>query len=168
MERPFFKGKKGLEFNKYKKNMLNENHIVTELPDKSFLDGLEKTGDQDGVVMASYPRSGNTLLRGYIEKIMGIVTGSDTDTSHSLNKALYTAGLVGEGLVDKRVWVIKTHYPERFGGTKFGAERCILLVRNPLDAMLSLFNLLATLSHDLSVAEDTYEKYSNGWDLYMK
>ena len=118
--------------------------------------------------MASYPRSGNTLLRGYIEKIMGIVTGSDTDTSHSLNKALYTAGLVGEGLVDKRVWVIKTHYPERYGGTKFGAERCILLVRNPLDCMLSLFNLLATSTHDLSVAEDTYVKYSNGWDQYIK
>ena len=168
MDRPFFNDKRGWEFARYKEHMLNKNHIVDELPEKSFFDGLEKMGDQDGVIMASYPRSGNTLLRGYIEKIMGVVTGSDTDTSHSLNRALYTAGLVGEGLVDKRVWVIKTHYPERYGGTKFGAERCIMLVRNPLDCMLSLFNLLATATHDLSVADDTYIKYSNGWDQYMK
>ena len=132
------------------------------------MDGLDKSGEQDGVVMASYPRSGNTLLRGYIEKIMGLVTGSDTDTSHLLNRALLNAGLAGEGLCDKRVWVIKTHFPERYGGTKFGAERTILLVRNPLDCMLSLFNLIGTKTHDLSVSDDTYVKFSNAWDGYIK
>ena len=90
---------------------------MEELPELRFLDGLEKEDLQDGVVMSSYPRSGNTLLRSYLEKITGLVTGSDTDISHGLNKALLNAGLQGEGLVDKRVWVIKTHYPERYGGT---------------------------------------------------
>ena len=116
IERPLAE-KKGLDFNKFKAHLLNTNHIVEELPELRFLDGLEKEDLQDGVVMSSYPRSGNTLLRSYLEKITGLVTGSDTDISHGLNKALLNAGLQGEGLVDKRVWVIKTHYPERYGGT---------------------------------------------------
>ena len=118
--------------------------------------------------MSSYARSGNTLLRSYLEKITGLATGSDTDISQSLNKALLTAGLQGEGLVDKRVWIIKTHYPERLGGTEFGAERSILLVRNPLDAIVSLFNLSTTYSHTLSVTEDTYTRFSNIWKNYVE
>lgn len=118
--------------------------------------------------MSSYPRSGNTLLRSYLEKITGLVTGSDTDISHGLNKALLNAGLQGEGLVDKRVWIIKTHYPERFGGTKFGAERSILLVRNPLDAIVSVFNLFTTRSHTLSVKDDTFTRFSNVWKSYVE
>lgn len=120
------------------------------------------------MIISSYPRSGNTLLRGYLEKVTGLVTGSDTDTSHLLNKALLTAGLKGEGLVDKRVWVIKTHYPERFGGTKFGAERAILLVRNPLDCITSLWNMLGTMTHDLSLTDDSYERFSNLWLDFTK
>ena len=118
--------------------------------------------------MSSYPRCGNTLLRSYLEKITGLITGSDTDISHDLNLALMTAGLQGEGLVDKRVWVIKTHYPERYGGTKFGAERSILLTRNPLDAIVSVFNLFSTGSHDLSISEDAYLRFSNCWADYAE
>ena len=101
--------------------------------------------------MASYPRSGNTLLRGYLERIMGLVTGSDCDITKKLNLELMDMGLAGEGLVDKRVWVVKTHYPERYGKTKFGAERAILLVRNPLDCITSLFHMVCSGSHDLSI-----------------
>jgi hypothetical protein len=68
-------------------------------------------------------------------------------------------GLAGEGLVDKRVWVVKPHYPERYGKTKFYAERAILLVRNPLDAMTSLFNMICTGSHNKSISQDDYKKY---------
>jgi len=63
--------------------------------------------------MTSYPRSGNTLLRAYLERIMGLVTGSDVDIKRKLNSALLELGMVGEGLVDERVWIVKTHYPER-------------------------------------------------------
>ena len=52
--------------------------------------------------MTSYPRSGNTLLRAYLEKIMGLVTGSDCDITKKLNLALMDLGLAGEGWVDKR------------------------------------------------------------------
>ena len=35
--------------------------------------------------MTSYPRSGNTLLRAYLEKILGLASGSDSDISKKLN-----------------------------------------------------------------------------------
>ena len=104
--------------------------------------------------MASYPRSGNTLLRAYLEKIMGLTSGSDCDILKKLNKDLMLMGLAGEGLVDKRVWIVKTHYPERYGKTKFYAERVLLLLRSPLDSMVSLFNMVCTGSHNRSI-EDT-------------
>ena len=44
--------------------------------------------DQDAVVLTSYPRSGNTQLRGYIERITGLVTGSDCDITKKLNVAM--------------------------------------------------------------------------------
>lgn len=77
-------------------------------------------------------------------------------------------GLAGEGLVDKRVWTIKTHYPERYGKTKFGAERAILLVRSPLDCITSLYNMVCSGSHDLSVADDTYTKFPSHWGEFVQ
>ena len=35
---------------------------------------------------ASDPRSGNTLIRSYLERITGIITGSDHNTEMKLNK----------------------------------------------------------------------------------
>lgn len=90
---------------------------------------------------------------------MGICTGSDCNIDLKLNVALKDMGLAGEGLVDKRVWVIKSHYPERFGATKYGAERAILLIRSPLDCITSLFNMVVSGSHDLSCADDTYTNH---------
>ena len=77
-------------------------------------------------------------------------------------------GLAGEGLVDKRVWAIKTHYPERYGKTKFGAERAVLLVRSPLDCITSLYNMVCSGSHDLWVADDTYTKFPAHWNEFVQ
>lgn len=120
------------------------------------------------MVMASFPRSGNTLLRGYLERIMGLVTGSDANVKCVLNQELLDLGLQGEGLVDKRVWVIKTHFPERFGKTRFGAERVILLVRNPLDCMTSLFHMVVTNTHDLSIQEEDFLKFPFEFSQYIE
>jgi hypothetical protein len=133
---------------------------VGTLPKLSYLDSVEVSpDDQETIILASYPRSGNTLLRAYVEKIMGFVTGSDCDIEKKLNKELMLQGLHGEGLVDKRVLVVKTHYPERYGKTKFYAERCILEVRNPLDAITSLFNMVCTGSHNKSLHGGDYAKF---------
>ena len=54
-------------------------------------------------MLASYPRSGSTLLRAYLEKILGLVTGSDSNLEHKLSQFLKESGLAGEGIVDGRV-----------------------------------------------------------------
>lgn len=99
---------------------------------------------------------------------MGLVTGSDCDIEKKLNKELMHMGLNGEGLVDKRVWVVKTHYPERYGKTKFYAERCVLCVRNPLDCITSLFNMVCTGSHNKSIHEADYQKYIDQWTEFIE
>jgi len=52
------------------------------------------------IALASYPRSGNTMLRAYLEKIMGLATGSDGDIDKKLVKQLMENGFVAEGLAD--------------------------------------------------------------------
>ena len=99
---------------------------------------------------------------------MGLVTGSDCDIEKKLNKELLSMGLFGEGLVDKRVWVVKTHYPERYGKSKFYAERCIMEVRNPLDAITSLFNMVCTGSHNKSVHNEDYAKFIEQWTEFIE
>ena len=118
--------------------------------------------------MVSFPRSGNTLLRAYLEKIMGLTSGSDCDITKKLNKDLMMMGLAGEGLVDKRVMIVKTHYPERYGKTKFYAERAILLVRNPVDSITSLFNMVCTGSHNRSIHDEDYFKFSSLWSEFIQ
>lgn len=138
-------------------------------PILKFLDlAGEESDDQDTVIMASFPRSGNTLLRAYLEKIMGLTTGSDCDIEKKLNKDLMLMGLAGEGLVDKRVQVVKTHYPERYGKTKFYAERTILLVRNPLDSITSLFNMVCTGSHNRSISDNDYKSFIRQWGEFIE
>lgn len=141
---------------------------VEKLPELNFLDGKATNDDgQDCIVMTSFPRSGNTLLRSTLEQIMGLVTGSDCDISKKLNVTLMEMGLAGEGLVDKRVWITKTHYPERYGKSKFGAERAILLVRNPLDSLASLFNMVCSGTHDLSIEDEDFVKFKDHWHEFM-
>lgn len=118
--------------------------------------------------MASYPRSGNTMLRAYLDKILGLCSGSDMDETLGLNKRLMDSGLAGEGLVDERVLVVKTHYPERSGITMHYADRAILLVRNPLDCITSLFHMVATGSHKLSISDDDWDRLSNLYSEFMQ
>jgi hypothetical protein len=77
-------------------------------------------------------------------------------------------GLNGEGLVDKRVWIVKTHYPERYGKSKFYAERSILAVRNPLDSITSLFNMVCTGSHNKSIDIGDYKKFLSSWTEFIE
>lgn len=154
---------------------LKSNLLSTEVPENiskpqfHFLDiENNEAEDQDTVIMASFPRSGNTLLRAYLEKIMGLTSGSDCDITKKLNKDLMLMGLAGEGLVDKRVWVVKTHYPERYGKTKFYAERVILLIRNPLDCITSLFNMVCTGSHNRSIHDNDYSKFKSLWAEFIE
>lgn len=51
-------------------------------------------------------------------------------------------------MVDHRVQVVKTHYPERTGFRSFEGDKAVLLVRNPFDAVDSYFNMALTNTHD--------------------
>lgn len=144
-----------------------------EMPKVKFVD--KKNEDQifqDHIALASFPRSGNTLLRAYLEKIMGLATGSDGDISRRLIKELMDKGLVGEGLAGHRVQVVKTHFPERYGPNRFNADRAILLTRNPLDCLTSFFNMLTTATHDLSIDDKEFdiagEEFAQKWDMYVR
>ena len=77
-------------------------------------------------------------------------------------------GLLGEGLVDKRVWVVKTHYPERYGKSKFYAEKAILVFRNPMDAIVSLFNMVATGSHTKSIHNLDFINFAKIWTEFIE
>lgn len=116
---------------------------------------------QGATVLASYPRSGNTLLRTLLERTTGIVTGSDTRPDRTLSKALSVLhSLVGEGIVTQsKTPIIKTHFPERRGFMMYNASRIILLVRNPYDVIDSYWNMCCTNTHTESVSDKVYERY---------
>ena len=169
VERPLFEAGSNYDFTQFKTSLMSQ-PTTPNLPSLHFFDGKSDKDDyeHDSVILTSYPRSGNTLLRAYLEKVMGLVSGSDCDITKKLNVALMNMGLAGEGLVDKRVWVIKTHYPERYGKTKFGAERCILLVRSPLDCITSLFNMVCSGSHDCSISDEDFQRFNALWTEFIE
>jgi hypothetical protein len=165
-ERPLYTAGPNWNFTEYREEMLAQKP-EEKLPDLHFFKGEEQKDRKDMIVMTSYPRSGNTLLRATLERIMGIVTGSDCDITKKLNVELMTLGLAGEGLADRRVWVIKTHFPERFGKARFHSERAILLVRSPLDCMTSLFHMIASGTHDCSISDEDFIKFKDLWTEWV-
>jgi hypothetical protein len=56
-------------------------------------------GLSDAISYTSYPRSGNTMLRKYLENITGIATGSDQIMKFTLNVSLQYQGFKGESIV---------------------------------------------------------------------
>ena len=106
-------------------------------------------------VLASYPRSGNSLMRNLYEKITLRVTGSD------MMGGLQKHDLVGEMATGtENVQFVKTHYPERMGHPPFAVDRAVLLVRNPYDALDSYFNLMSTSTHTTSLSPEARKKYA--------
>jgi hypothetical protein len=106
-------------------------------------------------------------MRSTIEKIMGLVTGSDCNIKLKLNLELMERGLDGEGLVDDRVWVIKTHFPERYMSARYGAHRAIMAVRSPMDCITSLFHMIGSGTHDCSIAEEDFAKNLEDWQAWV-
>lgn len=104
-------------------------------------------------VLASYPRSGNSLLRTLYERTTLGVTGSD------MRGGLTKHDLVGEAATESNaVQFVKTHFPERRGTPPFLVNRAVLLVRNPYDAIESYFNLMMTNTHTTSLSDDQRKK----------
>ena len=114
---------------------------------------LSGTGNQC-VSYASYPRSGNTFLRKYLENITGVATGSDQLMKFTMNVSLQYTGFKGEGIVKDRCWINKTHFPYRTPMDKeFDTGVIILAVRNPLDVFVSFFQMIASQTHTQTIKE---------------
>ena len=132
--------------------------------ERSFESLLKQFGDPaflprnefDKVLLCSFPRSGNTLFRSYMEHVTRIITGSDCNRSRKLIRELIDLGMQGEGIVDERVWIVKTHFPERLGGAQIAVHKCLLVVRNPLDCIVSMYNMIATGSHSTGIGASNY------------
>lgn len=118
-------------------------------------------------MLTSYPRSGNTFMRSTLEKVMGLVTGSDCNIKLKLNLELMERGLEGEGLVDERVWVIKTHFPERYMSARYACHRAIMAVRSPMDCITSLFHMIGSSTHDCSIEESDFAKNIEDWEAWV-
>lgn len=131
----------------------NIRHPLTKYTHSQFL----PTGyRQERILLLSYPRCGNSLLRQLIENETGIVTGSDSRSNRTLAASLIRCGFKGEGVVDSSVWVVKSHFPERMGYVKCAGDRVIILVRNPFDSIESYFHLGMTNSHDKSLTDEVF------------
>ncbi|TMW66065.1 hypothetical protein Poli38472_003830 [Pythium oligandrum] len=136
---------------------------------KSEMRWLEP-GEYNGehIAIVSYPRSGNSLMRGLLEKVTGVYTGCDTRPDRTLSQQLQEFGMKGEGIVDDSVWFVKTHFPERVGWKSFNIQKAILVVRNPWDAIDSYFNMTLTNSHNKSLHESQYERFADRWDGMLR
>jgi len=141
---------------------------------KSFLhppssSSLPSRSSASPTILSSYPRSGNTLLRSLLERLTLTPTGSDTAPTRPLSFALAKKhNLVGEGVTDHRVSVIKTHWPERSGHARFAGSRVLLVVRNPFDVIDSYWNMCCTNTHTDTVADAVYEKYADMYNDFAR
>lgn len=166
-------GEKCYEFNKTTRELAlteQQQHATNNLPaHEELLRFLAPKDTTNGkTLLVSYPRSGNTLLRNLLERLSGIVTGSDNRPDRKLSRDLAVKhNLIGEGVTNTRIQVLKTHYPERPGFRAKG-KRAILLVRNPYDAIDSYWNLNLTNTHTETVVDDVYEKYNDTFEDLAK
>ena len=132
-----------------------------------FLDQAETMGQQ--VCFQSFPRTGNSFLRRVIELVTGVYTGSDMNQDLTLQ--VIFGNLAGEETVshDNLCWVTKTHWPieSPLGGTKFSAQKCISIVRNPIDIFPSLSYLMNVMSHSHTTVVPPCEVDPIWWNAFV-
>jgi hypothetical protein len=132
-------------------SLFNNNKWIFD-GDFKFCDG-EKLPTK--IAFNTYPRSGNSFLRKYMEQMTGISTGA-TVSLHT-STSLQIQGLKGEYIVDDRTWIIKAHHPIYLPDVlEFKSDKVVCCVRNPLDVIPSFATLGNTLSHS-GVPEWSYD-----------
>ena len=95
------------------------------------------------VLCASFPRSGNSMMRKYMENITGIATGNE-----GLTTSLFYCGFKGEGIYDDRVFLKKNHFPTTKLRYKYlECDYAVVCTRNPLDVLPSFFHMNTSMTH---------------------
>jgi len=131
--------------------------------EKRFLQEGEVNELGGKVALASFPRSGNSMTRGLLEEFSGIRSGSDfVDMSLAM-----AYNVMGEGRVDDSVWFIKTHWPNK-PGPPIHISRAVVIVRNPLDVLVSWFNMMATNVHNYTLPDETFQTFSDLWENFVE
>ena len=155
---------------KLKKNPTYQTYLekTKERPEYLMTPKFLSKNSFESVVIASYQRSGCTLLRKYLENITGVLTGSDGDVHTELDKQIKDMGMVGESILGSKVWIAQTNFPEEIGSARLSANKCILLVRNPLDSICSHFNMVLKQSLFDKLSEEEHESYSEEFDQFVK
>ena len=132
---------------------------------RRYLDG--ETNASNKIAFCSFPRSGNTFLRKYLELLSGIETGADLPLH--VNVMLQMAGLKGEEIVNDTVWVVKSHTPWYWKkAIQFTANKMIVVVRNPLDSCMSYLHMTSCLNHSGKTPFDFETAYPNFFDWWVK
>ena len=102
-----------------------------------------------------------------MEMITGVTTGADNTLA--FNVCLQMQGMKGEDIVDDTVWIVKSHSPWCIPAAPvFHANKCIVIVRNPLDACLSWLHLVAMDNHSDKSPFDYEKLYPNFFDWWVK
>ena len=84
-----------------------------------------------------------------------------------LNPDLIKRGLGGEGLVGKETWITKTHYPCTPSHKEYQIEKAVLIIRNPFDAVFSLFNFFFTQSQNSTLKQEEFDKLTTFWNEFV-
>ena len=92
---------------------------------------------RENVALASFPGSGNTWLRGILEQATGVCTGASM-----CDMSLRAGGFTGEGVDTQSVLVVKTHRASSTSWKEAGCDSAIVIIRNPLHALVSEYNRL--------------------------
>lgn len=56
-------------------------------------------------------RSGNTMFRKMLEDVTGVSSGANFPTCVTASLAFFAWGFKGEYILDKKVWLKKSHHP---------------------------------------------------------
>ena len=129
-----------------------------------FLDGESIAGDR--IVYQTWPRSGNTFLRKYIEMISGVPSGSDLHIMMPLNMQLM--GLVGEQACDDTVWIVKSHHPQRWRSIDFPINKYLICVRNPFDTLASQVTFYMTKTQSKEMVNKPHLEEPEWYDRYIR
>ena len=125
---------------------------------------INQTG-RDPVALVSLPGSGNTWVRGLLEKATGVCTGAPF-----CDISLRAYGFIGENIRSGKVLVVKTHdvkpkWKDRIEKVVKLDENegmygsAILIVRNPFDALVSEWNRkVANQFHRRTVMLDSHTR----------
>ena len=131
-----------------------QKNYTLQTPTCRFLKGYGR----DPVALNSQEGSGNTWLRGLLEKATGICTGF-----YGCDYAMRAEGFLGESIKSGHVLVVKTHVhipkwkgersdPKLNYESAYGSG--VFLIRNPARGMIAEWNRLTTHSSHTNVASE--------------